>query len=247
MNRAALPTVSILDHSNITAFISVDETVFIAYVLPGDEALKSTFTELAARHHDKYIFGIATETADSMTLPSIVCHQVKEGEEKVLSTQASIDALEKFIEEATAPTIGEFTRRNEMKHMKVYTSSISHAIIQILIYLKAGKSLVYYLARTEKELNEYKTLLKPLAKKYKEYLSFVTVDAVEYGHMIPALGLQAGSSPALAVFNPMYGQAFPYDQGRNIRPEAVESFVLDIVQGKVQPYGSVAAGPHTEL
>jgi protein disulfide-isomerase A1 len=115
------------------------------------------------------------------------------------------------------------------------------------IYLKAGKSLVYYFARTEEERNEYRTLLKPLAKKYKEYLSFVTVDAVEYGHMIPTLGLQDGSSPALAVFNPMYGQAFPYDQGRKIKPEAVESFVLDIVQGKVQPYGSVAAGPHTEL
>jgi protein disulfide-isomerase A1 len=247
MNRATLPTVSILDHSNITAFISIDETVFIAYILSGDEALKSTFTELAARHHDKYTFGIATETADSMTLPSIVCHQVKEEEEKVLSTQASIDALEKFIEEATAPTIGEFTRRNEMKYMKVCTSFKLYTIIQILNYLKAGKSLVYYFARTEEERNEYKTFLKPLAKKYKEYLSFVTVDAVEYGHMIPALGLHAGASPALAVFNPMYGQAFPYNQGRKIRPEEVESFVLDIVQGKVQPYGSVVAGPHTEL
>jgi hypothetical protein len=141
MKRATLPTVSTLDHSNITAFISIDETVFIAYVLPGDEALKSTFTELAARHHDKYTFGIATETADSMTLPSIVCHQVKEGEEKVLSTQASIDALEKFIEEATAPTIGEFTRRNEMKYMKVCTSSISHLIIQMLIYISRQENL----------------------------------------------------------------------------------------------------------
>jgi protein disulfide-isomerase A1 len=90
-------------------------------------------------------------------------------------------------------------------------------------------------------------LLKPLAKKYKEYLNFVTVDAVEYGHMIPVLGLQAGSTPALAVFNPMHGQAFSYDQEWQIRPEAVERFVLDIVQGKVPPYGSVAAGPHTEL
>jgi protein disulfide-isomerase A1 len=247
MKRATLPTVSILDQSNITTFTSIDETVFIAYILAGDEALKSTFTELATRHHDKYTFGIATQTAASMTLPSIVCHQWREEEEKVFSTQASIDALEKFIEEATAPTIGEFTRRNEMKYMKVRTHPHSGYRQHTNIYLKAGKSLVYYFARTEDERNEYKALLKPLAKKYKEYLSFVTVDAVEYEHMIPALGLQDGSLPALAVFNPMYGQAFPYDQGRKIKPEAVESFVLDIVQGKVQPYGSVAAGPHTEL
>jgi protein disulfide-isomerase A1 len=125
LNRATLPTVSFLDQSNITAFGSVDETVFIAYVPPGDEALKATFTELATRYHDRYTFGIAVDTsfmtADLMTLPSIVCHRVKAGEQEVLSSWASIDALEKFIEEATTPTIGEFTRRNEMKYMKVHT------------------------------------------------------------------------------------------------------------------------------
>lgn len=133
MKRATLPTVSTLDRSNITAFTSIDETVFIAYTLPGDKALKSTFTELATRYHDKYTFGIATETADSMTLPSIVCHQMREGEEKVFSAQASIDALEKFIEETTAPIIGEFTRRNEMKYMKVCASLLLQSIIKILI------------------------------------------------------------------------------------------------------------------
>ena len=124
MNRVTLPTVSTLDQGNITAFKSVDETVFIAYVPPGEEAFKSIFTELAARYHDKFTFGIVTDTSlmttDSMTLPSIVCHRGKEGEQEVLSAQPSIGVLEKFIEEATAPIIGEFTRRNEMKYMKVH-------------------------------------------------------------------------------------------------------------------------------
>jgi protein disulfide-isomerase A1 len=56
--------------------------------------------------------------------------------------------------------------------------------------------------------------------------------------MLPALGLQDTGSAALAVFNPMYGQVFPYDQRKKITPETVESFVIDIVQGKVQPLGA---------
>jgi protein disulfide-isomerase A1 len=92
--------------------------------------------------------------------------------------------------------------------------------------------------------------LKPLARKFKEYLNFVTVDTAEYGHMLPALGLKDSGFPALAVFNPMYVQAFPHDQDKEITPQVVESFVMDIIQGKVQPLGTGGGGEntkHTEL
>jgi protein disulfide-isomerase A1 len=67
--------------------------------------------------------------------------------------------------------------------------------------------------------------------------------------MLPALGLENTGSPALAVYNPMYGQSFPHDQKKKITPEAVESFVMDIVQGKVQPLGAGGESTvkHTEL
>lgn len=66
--------------------------------------------------------------------------------------------------------------------------------------------------------------------------------------MLPALGLAPDLDPALAVFNPMYGQVFPYKEDE-ITPKAVESFVVNIAQGKVQPLGSQAPPTegHTEL
>ncbi|KAF8848341.1 hypothetical protein BDZ45DRAFT_681286 [Acephala macrosclerotiorum] len=222
LHRAAAPTVSLVDQKNITTFTSSDETVFIAYTAPEDHHLQSTFAALASRNRDKYAFGIATDRnlakSAGITLPSIVCLKPGEGEQEVLSGQAGIDAMEKFIETATAPTIGEFTRRNEMK------------------YMKAGKSLVYFFAATPTERDAYKASLKPVAKKYKEYLNFVTVDAVEYGHMLPALGHVKGSLPAVSVFNPIYGQVFPFAKGNKVSAESVEGFVMDIVQGKVQPW-----------
>lgn len=53
--------------------------------------------------------------------------------------------------------------------------------------------------------------------------------------MLPALGHVKGSLPVLSVFNPMYGQVFPFVKGKKITAESVERFVMDIVQGKVQP------------
>jgi protein disulfide-isomerase A1 len=84
--------------------------------------LKSAFIELASRNHDKYTFGLASDKrlaeADNVQVPSVVVHKSKEGEQEVLPGPSGIDTLEKFVEAATAPSIGEFTRRNELKYMK---------------------------------------------------------------------------------------------------------------------------------
>ncbi|KAE9378273.1 hypothetical protein N431DRAFT_541785 [Stipitochalara longipes BDJ] len=233
LSRAASPVLSTLDQNNITTFKSADDVVIIAYIPDEEQALTSAFTELAFKNHDKHTFGIVSTKkvakAEKIQIPSVVVHKSKEGEQEVLPGPSGIDALERFLETATEPSIGEFTRRNEMK------------------YMKAGKSLVYYFASTSQDRETYRSSLQPLANKFKEYLNFVTVDAVEYGHMLPALGLQDTGAPALAVFHPMYGQAFPYDQRKKIVPEAVEGFVMDIVQGKVQPWGSEGETKHTEL
>jgi protein disulfide-isomerase A1 len=206
--------------------------------------------ELASRNHDKFTFGIASDKslakAINIQIPSVVVHKPNEGEQEVLPGPSGIDALESFLETATAPSIGEFTRKNELKYMRAGSLSFPTKS-QLTTEIKAGKSLVYYFARTSKDRETYRESLRPLAKKFKEYLNFVTVDAVEYGHMLPALGVQDTGSPALAVFNPMYGQAFPYDQ-KDITPETVESFVMDIVQRKVQPLGAGKEKVrHTEL
>jgi protein disulfide-isomerase A1 len=122
LNRATLPTISTLDSKNITDFKSVDEAVVIAYIPEEQMALKSAFTELASRNHDKFTFGIVTDKllaqAENVQVPSVVVHKPREGEQEILSGPSGIDALEKFLETATAPPIGEFTRRNELKYMK---------------------------------------------------------------------------------------------------------------------------------
>lgn len=75
----------------------------------------------------------------------------------------------------------------------------------------------------------------------------MTIDAVEYASTAPALGLQPNAFPALVVLNPIYGQFFPYDQRKVITADAVEGFILDIVQGRKQPNANGAGESHDEL
>lgn len=94
--------------------------------------------------------------------------------------------------------------------------------------------------------------MRSVAKMYKEYLVFVTVDTNEYGDLAAPLGLASGKFPALSVQNPMFGQVFPYPRTKKITPEAVGGFLMDIVQGKVSPWDGMmpaeeGGNPHDEL
>lgn len=110
-----------------------------------------------------------------------------------------------------------------------------------MYHIKGGKSLVYIFAETEKERSEFRATFRPLAKKYEEYLTFVTVDAIEYGlDMAGGLGLKK-NFPALAVYNPGFGQVFPYDQSLEVEPAGADALIMEIVQGKRKPYVRDAA------
>lgn len=105
--------------------------VFIAYISPEDDHLRNTYMTLASKYHSQYSFGLSTSSSlaksAGLTPPTIVCIRPHEGEQEVLSGESRFDQIEKFIETATAPIIGEFTRRNEMKYMKVISlTSASH-------------------------------------------------------------------------------------------------------------------------
>jgi hypothetical protein len=84
--------------------------------------LKAAFTELAFKNHDKHTFGIVSNKklakAENIQMPSVVVYKSKGGGQELLPGPSSADALETFLETATALAIGEFTRKNEMKYMK---------------------------------------------------------------------------------------------------------------------------------
>ncbi|KAG9243192.1 thioredoxin-like domain-containing protein [Calycina marina] len=216
----------------LKSFKTSDDVVFL--LNPGgadDRHLRKNYHILASRHTDRFTFGIADKALDKseVVAPGTVVRYMTNEEPKLNTGEVTLSALERFVEAASAPAIGQVTRRNEMK------------------YLKSGKSIVYIFATTDAERSAFKSSLRSLARQFEEYLSFVTVDAVEYADMAPGLGLKPGVFPALAVQNPRMGQMFPYQQGAKITEQAVNDFVMAIVQGQVRPMHHGQAPSHDEL
>jgi protein disulfide-isomerase A1 len=251
LRRVSRPSVTALDDKKITAFQSIDDAVIIAHINPRDTHLQTGFKSLASRYRDRASFGTLKTTEDS----SVVCYNNKDNEQSSTKHLAEIESLGAFVANCMKPLVGEFSRRNELKHLQVSLRLGARAGSPVcgisLTRAKSGMSLVYYLAETPEERESYVNLIRPLAKKYKEFLSFVTVDANEYESMAVALGLQHRSLPALSVQNPSRGQVFPFVEG-DITPEAIDLFVQNIAAGNVQPWVSLptperAGYSHDEL
>lgn len=84
--------------------------------------------------------------------------------------------------------------------------------------------------------------MRPLARKYAEYLLFGTIDTNEYPDTTLLFGHQAGLAGVLSVHNPRNGDIFPYVGGKDISADVIEAFLVDIINGKVKPWPGQLAG-----
>lgn len=223
LRRCVRPVISELDSKNVTSFLTIDDIVFVAHLTPEDENLFLRYEDIADKYHDRFSFGrVPIPKAPS----GIACYNNLDNMQHTVSVELeTVEALERFVKLCSTPLVPELTRRNEFE------------------YLGAGKSMVYYFLTTDEERDAYRTTIRPLAKKYAEYLSFVMVDANEYPEMMPMVGLQGGETPSLAVQNPRNGQVFPFEGQSEITAEVVEQFVLDIAAGAVKPWEGPGSRP----
>lgn len=93
----------------------------------------------------------------------------------------------------------------------------------------------------DEERDAYVADIKPLAKKFKDYLIFATTDVNQYPEMPAVMGHQPASSKVLAVAQPSTGGVYPYRGSKNLTSEVVEAFLNDISAGKVKPWDGMTA------
>ncbi|KAI0397151.1 hypothetical protein F5Y17DRAFT_12558 [Xylariaceae sp. FL0594] len=278
LKRVPRPVITELGDSKgateaLVAFPSVDETVLIAYLLKyqsqqGEHRhFIDSFKALASKYRDRATFGLVSgpegsandsesstrnngtvaEDVDEDVDVTVTCYNNQDEQRFTMSgVPTAFDALENLFKTCREPLIGEFTRVTEKR------------------YLQTGKSLVFFFATSPRETEAFVEEMRPLAKMYREYLSFVTVtvtlDAEADGYvglLLAQLGLVPGGDfPALSVHNPMNDQVFPFDadtdsdlgldkdfardEKRKITPETVGAFLTDIVQGRVKPWDGKA-------
>ncbi|KAK3348889.1 hypothetical protein B0T25DRAFT_609157 [Lasiosphaeria hispida] len=215
LQRMLRPAVSHVSSKNTTSFLVGDEVVFVAQSAPGDTSLGGRFTTVAEKYRDRYSFAVSS---DASQLSTVICYNNPDDLQRSTTELASPASLEAFIKLCAMPLIPELTRRNE------------------ITYYASGKSLVHYFIHTSSQRETYVTEMLPLAKKYHEYLHFTTTDANEYPDAVEMMGLRRGAT-GLSVQNPSNGDVFPYTGRQKITAGVVETFLVDIIQGRVKPWG----------
>lgn len=245
MKRAARPSVTKLSGPAAKDFASIDDVVLVAYLNPQDDHLLKDLNKVAATYSDRASFG-ALKTKDPTT---VACYNNRDMMQSSSTNFEAVGSLTKFVNACMTPLIDEFTRATETKYLQVrpshpyIPSPLFFSLIPSHPSTQSGKSIVYYLSANPSERAAYVEALRPVARKFGEYLTFLTVDAAEYAELGGFLGLgRVPVLPALAVQNPRMGQVFPYtgegegEGAGGITPQAVDDFVMAIVQGRVKPW-----------
>ncbi|KAK1501667.1 hypothetical protein CTAM01_05891 [Colletotrichum tamarilloi] len=214
VRRMLRPAVVPLDSKAAKSFNKDDDVVLIAHMAESETSLRERFTEMAGRYRDRYVFGLTTiDEAPGR----IACYNNADGAFHMTSELDEVDSMEKMLKKCASQLVPRLTRRNEAE------------------YLSSGKSLTYFFSTVEENLDSWTSAVKPMAKQYHEYITFVTVDLGEYPDMPSLFGLPPDATEGVAVYNPAVGLAFPFN-GDKITVDAVAQHIADISEGNADAW-----------
>ncbi|KAK2589720.1 protein disulfide-isomerase precursor [Conoideocrella luteorostrata] len=221
MVKQSLPAVSILAKDTLPDFKTADKVVLVAYIAADDKASNETFTGIAEKLRDNYLFGgvndAAVAEAEGVKFPSIVLYKSFDEGKNVFSEKFEVEAIEKFAKTSATPLIGEVGP-------ETYAD-----------YMSAGIPLAYIFAETQEERDSLSKELKPVAEKYKGKINFATIDAKSFGAHAGNLNLKTDKFPAFAIHETVKNKKYPFDQEKKITQDAIAKFADDYDAGKIEP------------
>lgn len=220
MTKQSLPAVSLLTEDTITDFKTADQLVVIGYFGSDDVKSNATYTALAEKLRDNYLFGATSDPAlaeaEGVKTPTIVVYKKYDDPKTVYDGEFEVEALREFAAFSAIPLIGEVGP-------ETYSG-----------YMSAGVPLAYIFVDGDEIKEKLTAAIKPIAVKYKGKINFATIDAVAYGAHAPNLNLEQ-KWPAFAIQDTVKNLKFPYDQEKEITGESIAEYVKDFVDGKLSP------------
>merc|ERR1711977_194475 len=221
MTKQSLPAVSILSKDTLEDFKTADKVVLVAYLAADDKTSNTTFTTVAEKLRDNFLFGAVNDAdvakAEGVTFPAVVLYKSFDEGKTVFTETFDAETIEKFANTASIPLIGEVGP-------ETYAG-----------YMATGIPLAYIFAETEEERTTISKALKDVAELHRGKVSFATIDAKAFGAHAGNLNLKADKFPAFAIQDTVNNKKYPYDQELEITAETIGKFVAEFVEGKVEP------------
>ncbi|RQM06990.1 hypothetical protein DH86_00000132 [Scytalidium sp. 3C] len=221
MTKQSLPAVSIVTADTLEDFKTADKVVLVAYFASDDKTSNTTFTSVAEKLRDDFLFGASNDAAvaeaEGVSFPSVVLYKSFDDGKAVFTKAFEAAEIETFAKTASIPLIGEVGP-------ETYAG-----------YMASGLPLAYIFAKTEEERTELSDALRDIAKKHQGSISFATIDAAAFGAHAGNLNLKADVFPAFAIQDTVNNKKYPYDQDKEITAETIGEFVQAYADGKIEP------------
>lgn len=221
MTKQSLPAVSTLTKDTLEDFKTADKVVLVAYFEAEDKTSNTTFTTVAEKLRDNFLFGATNDAevakAEGVTFPSVVLYKSFDEGKTIMTTAFDAEDIEKFANTASIPLIGEVGP-------ETYAG-----------YMATGIPLAYIFAETAEERESISKTLKKIAEEHRGKVSFATIDAKQFGAHAGNLNLKADKFPAFAIQDTVNNKKYPFNQDLEITADAVGKFVAEFVEGKVEP------------
>lgn len=221
MTKQSLPAVSLLTEDTIDDFKTQDKVVLVGYFEADDKESNATFTAVAEKLRDSYLFGASSDAelakAEGAKFPSVVLYKSFDEGKNVFDEAFDVEAIEKFASVKSIPLIGEVGP-------ETYAG-----------YMATGIPLAYIFAEEASEREALAKDLKEVAEKHRGAVSFATIDAKAFGAHAGNLNLKADQWPAFAIQDTVNNKKFPFDQDSKITADLIDKFVQEFVDGKVEP------------
>ncbi|KAF8529165.1 protein disulfide isomerase [Hysterangium stoloniferum] len=226
MVKQSLPAVSTVTVGNHEEFTHADRIVAVAYVSETSDAPAPSFSAVAEKHRDDYLFGLTTDAAAiaaaGVTPPAVVVYR-KFDEPKIEYPAASVaalstDDLESFLKENSIPLVDQVNADNYQ------------------VYAQSALPLAYLFSEpNDKALEGHLNDLRTVAKQYKGKLNFVWIDATRFTDHAKALNVLEPKWPAFVIQTIADQLKYPMDQSLDLTGERIIDWTHKFMAGDLKP------------
>ncbi|KAJ2900437.1 protein disulfide-isomerase precursor [Coemansia aciculifera] len=213
------PVTKMATPADFGPFVKSEHVVVMGFFDSDSSALR-VLEDVANDFRDEYVFGYTADKATAkklgLTQPSLVVYKDFDERWDAFKGTFAADNIRKFIKTRSIPLLGELSPQT------------------FRTYVKAGLPIGTVFYNGKESRKELEAALMPVAKEFREVVSFAMVDSSLYMQHALQLSLKA-QWPAFAIQDASAKTKYPFDQSKSVTADEIRKFVQAFANGSLEP------------
>jgi len=188
-----------------------------------DQGEYKTFEKVAQKLRSDFLFvaildrGIMSKY-NIISVPSILLLKTFDEQKDLFEAAFSPEEIESFVRVHSIPLMDDIGPENFIR------------------YQQSSLPLAYLFVETDQQRTEVGSIVKNVAREFRNLVNFVTVNATLYGPHANRLNLLKTEWPAFVIHDQGNNSKYPFDSSQSWDKETVRDFVQAVLDGKIEPF-----------